>query len=769
MDSRWHFGGPYGYEFDCQIIPPVAAGLASRLEAQAAAFLGKLESYRRLSNLQTLTNYAQDSAGNFYEYGVVMGRPYAVIRVNQSALSQDAPQEPYMGFFVFVHPGITTSDAFDYRSGWVALDKSDLFGNYRKASWAASPFAEPITTTRTSGFAHYRNGLIESTQFYPVAGSPSVTTYDLRHAAIKPLGTLLTGLFCGDVSGDFVVASAVFPAPPNIETASWLTVYPVKKCQIAPAGSWVLDSAALLADSANFRLYYYGGGGGTFCRVDRHRISDGVLLASKTYGKQTITVDHTCSVSSWTPSYSITPDPAPSISGTNGSVTTTWAPWGTWENDFNARHEFSMAPNLSFELPVWSIAGTTEFPCTVVGSVSGWFEDRSRKEECGVEIVDDATASGGGVSGVRETFYGFGLAHETETVASGSVTTTVDVFGAVLTGGLSFDTHLTTTYKMQTTGDFVGGVGSTTTTNPAQWPYDHPTDPNTRQKYTIEESGALVDSASLVYYVLLAVDSTTESAVLVKVTLTTSQDVAIGPTTTDNYIETPITNVAPVTYDNVGGDRSHAIESYSGGSWGPGDMTAAAYQADFDGISLFDTGTDEFGGISAPLGKDLLTDYVGTMTFSATSELVFIRNGAVTYTGVLETATTNTEINRIAHLKYRTMQGLMGLTNANLPGTTTTLTDSVDFAPFNDLLFPLKPALLDRSNNQDVLTYLVDGDASPLLYQAHLASSATKSAAQIKVPKSSGGTQIVTVDSDGIDWGSSAPGSTGFGHDLQRI
>src|SRR5574337_859892 len=80
-DTRWHFGGPYGYEFDCQIIPPVGSGLSSRLESQASVFLGQLETYRRLSNLQTLTHYAQDSAGNFYEYGFVMGRPYAVIRV----------------------------------------------------------------------------------------------------------------------------------------------------------------------------------------------------------------------------------------------------------------------------------------------------------------------------------------------------------------------------------------------------------------------------------------------------------------------------------------------------------------------------------------------------------------------------------------------------------------------------------------------------------------------------------------------------------------
>lgn len=766
MDNRWHFGGRYGYEFDCQIIPPVGAGLASRLEAQAASFLGELETYRRSANLQTLTHYAKDSAGNIYEYGVVMGRPYAVIRVNPSLLSSATPEEPYMGFFVFVYPGITVSDAFDYRSGWTALVKSDLFGNFRKASWAASPFSEPITTTRTSGFAHYRNGLIESTQFYPVAGSPSVTTYDLRHAAIKPLGTMLSGIFCGDVGGEFVVASASFPNPPNIETLSWLTVVPVKRCQITPAGSWVFNKAALLADSAHVRLYYYGGGGGTFCRVDRHRISDGVQLASKTYGKKTITVDHTCSVSSWAPTYSVSPVPAPSISGSSGVQTTSWAPWGSWENGFNARHEYSMAPNLAFELPVWSIAGTTEFPCTVVGSSSGWFEAREYRKEVGVEIVQSES---GTTSGVRETFYGFGAAFETETVASGSFTTTVDVFGAVLTGGFSFNTHLTTTYKMQTTGEFVGGVGSTVTTNPAQWPYDHPTDPSTRQKYTVEDSGAYVDSASLVYYVLLAVDSTTESAVLVKVTMTTNQDVAFGPSAFSGAVNTPITFLAPINYDEVGADRSHNIELFDGSTWGPGDMTASAYQADFDGISLFDSGTDVFGGVAAPLGHSTITDYTGTTDFSATSELVFVRGGAVTHTLALETAATVTEINRIVHLKYRTMQGLMGLTNSDLPGTTTTTTDSVDFTPFNDLLFPVKPAVIDRSQNQDVLAYLIDGDASPLLYQAHLASSATKSVAQCKIPKAAGSTRLVTVDSDGVDWGPSSPGSTGFGYDLQRI
>lgn len=118
MDKRWHFGGPYGYEFDVQIIPPVGSGLSSRLESQAAVFLGQLESYRRASNLQSLTWYSQDSAGNFYEYGVIMGRPYAVIRVNEN------PQQPppFIGLSGIVFYNEVIRSSVLYHQGIVARD-----------------------------------------------------------------------------------------------------------------------------------------------------------------------------------------------------------------------------------------------------------------------------------------------------------------------------------------------------------------------------------------------------------------------------------------------------------------------------------------------------------------------------------------------------------------------------------------------------------------------------------------------------------------------
>lgn len=125
MDKRWHFGGPYGYEFDCQIIPPVGSGLSSRLESQAAVFLGQLESYRRASNLQSLTWYSQDSAGNFYEYGVIMGRPYAVIRV----VGETIPPNPVVGRsgIVFYHEAIRSSVL--YEQGIVSRDSNGVKPN----------------------------------------------------------------------------------------------------------------------------------------------------------------------------------------------------------------------------------------------------------------------------------------------------------------------------------------------------------------------------------------------------------------------------------------------------------------------------------------------------------------------------------------------------------------------------------------------------------------------------------------------------------------
>src|SRR5574337_744565 len=66
------------------------------------AFLGDLETYRRLSNLPTLTNYAKDSAGNFYEYGFRMGRPYAVIVV--AAGAPEIAGNPYQPAIAYLFP-----------------------------------------------------------------------------------------------------------------------------------------------------------------------------------------------------------------------------------------------------------------------------------------------------------------------------------------------------------------------------------------------------------------------------------------------------------------------------------------------------------------------------------------------------------------------------------------------------------------------------------------------------------------------------------------
>src|SRR5574337_615681 len=173
-DTRWHFGGPYGYEFDCQIIPPVAAGLASRLEAQAAAFLGQLETYRRLSNLPTLTNYAKDAAGNAYEYGVVMGRPYAVIHVAPVG-APEITGNPYQPAIAYLFPV-----------------SSSGIGNtihYSSPAWSYVKHPDNRATTHEKFYGR------------PYGGMADATMYDTRLLHYKGGGFLLGDNSSYDAAG----------------------------------------------------------------------------------------------------------------------------------------------------------------------------------------------------------------------------------------------------------------------------------------------------------------------------------------------------------------------------------------------------------------------------------------------------------------------------------------------------------------------------------------------------------------------------------------
>lgn len=224
-DPRWHFSGRYGYEIDVHFTAPVSNDEASRLMFNVQQLVGDLETYRRLSNLQSLDRRAIDKNGTVYEYGVRMGRPYAVVKPGTVVTEEVVPAVPTGGAFLFRN-SIGQELFFDFVGG-AYVTKDIYWGTARSwySDWApSSDINASVVTFWDADQLSAQGTMMSLNRLHGPGVDMTNPDYSGFAAAIKG-GVVYSVVLTNDPDNRvFIGRSQLGTTPPLIETGSFLAL-----------------------------------------------------------------------------------------------------------------------------------------------------------------------------------------------------------------------------------------------------------------------------------------------------------------------------------------------------------------------------------------------------------------------------------------------------------------------------------------------------------------------------------------------------------------